>query len=253
VSVWQEVYDGGATGYATVLEPTFLQHAERMVELAGARTGVRMLDVAAGTGTIARLAAERGAAVAAVDVSPRMVEIGRRLAPALDLRVADACALPFPDRVCDVVTCGLAVTHFTDRDRALSEVRRVLRPGGRFVASTWAEGGSNPARTVMHVIDRHVAPAEGLDEATWAVRERGCAILCDAGFDRVSAETDSFSCTFADAAEALAWVVASPVTASRLARLDTDRRERILAEARTALAAASLAGTFAFNFYVATC
>ena len=252
MNAWQAVYDGGAAGYAAVLEPTFLAQAERTVELAGIRPGTRMLDLATGTGTIARLAAERGAAVVGVDVSERMLAVGRELSPDLDLRVADASALPFPDRVCDVVTCGLAVTHFVDRDRALSEVRRVLRPGGRFVASTWAEGGSNPARTVMGVIDRYAAPAEGLDETTWAAPERGRGILRDAGFTGVSTETHAFDCVFADAEEALAWVVASPVTASRLARLDPERRAELFAEAHEALADAGLAGSFAFNFYVAT-
>jgi SAM-dependent methyltransferase len=187
-----------------------------------------------------------------VDTSPQMLEIGLRLAPQLDLRVADACALPFAAGVCDVVTCGLAVTHFADLETALAEVLRVLRPGGTFVASAWGERGSNPVRTVGEIIDRYVARAEHLDERTWAVPARGVDILWSAGFTRISAETCSFDCAFADAEEALAWVVASPVTASRLARVDPGRRAQLSIEARDALANASLAGSFSFNYYVAS-
>lgn len=251
MNVWQEVYDSGAAGYAAVLEPTFLAHAERLVELAEPGPGTRLLDLATGTGTVARLAAARGAAVVGVDASPQMLEIGLRLAPELDLRVADACALPFPDGVCDVVTCGLAVTHFVDLETALAEVLRVLRPGGRFVASAWGERGSNPARTVGELVDLYAAPAEHLDERTWAVPRHGVDILQRAGFARVSAETRSFDCAFADAEEALAWVVASPVTASRLARLDPERRELLYREARGALEV-RLTGSFSFNYYVAS-
>jgi len=252
VNVWQEVYDGGAAGYAAVLEPTLLAHAERLVQLSGAGPGTRLLDLATGTGTVARLAAARGAAVVGIDASPEMLEIGLRLAPELDLRVADACALPFPDAVCDVVTCGLAVTHFVDLETALAEVLRVLRPGGTFAASAWGDRGSNPARIVGELVDRYAAPAEHLDERTWAVPARGVEILEGAGFTRVSAETHSFDCAFGDADAALAWVVASPVTASRLARLDLERRELLYREARDALAGARLTGSFSFNYYVAT-
>jgi SAM-dependent methyltransferase len=252
VNVWQEVYDGGAARYAAVLEPTFFAHAERIVELAGPSPETRLLDLATGTGTVARLAAARGATVVGVDASPQMLETGLRLAPTLDLRVADACALPFPDGVYDVVTCGLAVTHFVDLDSALAEVQRVLRPGGTFVASAWGERGSNPARIVGELVDRYAAPAEHLDERTWAVPTRGVDILERAGFSRVFADTRSFDCAFADAEEALAWVVASPVTASRLARLEPERRELLFLEARDALACVRLTGSFSFNYYVAS-
>lgn len=244
-------YDLHAAGYAGRLDPTLSGAAERLVELAGAGRGVRLLDLGTGTGTIARAAAARGAAVVGVDASAGMLEIARGRSPQLELRVADASALPFRDGEFDAVTCGLAISHFENRETALAEALRVLRPGGGFVASAWAEGSSTPAGAVARVLDCHVAPAGGLDEETWLHAERGCEVLRAAGFASVGAHAETFSGAFAGVEDALAWALAWPPTAARLARLDPPGRETVLGDARAALAGADLAWRFAFNLYVA--
>ena len=251
LAVWQESYDRHAAGYANQLDATLVEPVERVVELAGARPGVRLLDLATGTGTIARRAAARGASVVGIDVSAGMLEVARRLSPGLDLRLADACSLPFRDGAFDVVTCGLSISHFADRETALREVLRVLRHGGGFVASAWADGGSGATRTAFEILDRYAAPDDTLDEETWAMGGRGCDVLREAGFTSVSVQTQSFSGEFANAGDALAWVVAWPLVAARLARLDPRRRGLVLSRAREALATTSLSWSFAFNFYVA--
>ena len=218
--------------------------------MAAARPGVRLLDLATGTGTIASTAAARGASVVGVDASAGMLEVARTRSPNLDLRVADAAALPFGDGIFDVVTCGLSISHFEEREQALREVLRVLRRGGTFVASAWADGGSGPTRTAFQILDRYATPDDSLDEETWAEGAAGCEVLRAAGFTSVSFETELFSGTFADAEEALAWVVAWPLVAAKLERLDPRRREQFAAHAHEALAVTSLSWSFAFNFYV---
>jgi ubiquinone/menaquinone biosynthesis C-methylase UbiE len=104
-------YDQHASGYASELDPTLVGAVERVVELAEARPGIRLLDVATGTGTIARGAAARGASVVAIDTSAGMLEIAQTLSPELDLRLGDACPLPFSDGEFDVVTCGLSISR----------------------------------------------------------------------------------------------------------------------------------------------
>jgi SAM-dependent methyltransferase len=95
----------------------------------------RVLEVGPGEGELAeRIAEELGAEVHAVDQSPRMVELTQ--ARGIEAIVGDAEDLPFVDGVFDCVVAAWMLFHVPDLDRALLEVRRVLRPGGRLVAAT---------------------------------------------------------------------------------------------------------------------
>ena len=246
--LWQS-YDRHASAYARQLDPTLVGPAERVVDLAEARNGVRVLDLATGTGAIARAAAARGASVVAIDASAGMLEVARMLSPELDVHLGDAGALPFGGSEFDAVTCGLSISHFADLENALAEVLRVLRPGGTFVASAWTEGSSIPTRTVFETLDRCAAADNTLDEETWSRRRRGADVLRAAGFTNVSVRTESFRGEFADADAALEWATAWPLTAERLARLESSRRDEFLSEARDALATMSLSWSFTFNFY----
>lgn len=98
----------------------------------------RVLDVGCGLGQIAeRFAKELGAEVHAIDVSARMVELTR--ARGIDARVADVEELPFADGTFDCVFAGWVLYHVPGLERAVSECARVLRPGGRLVASSYFE------------------------------------------------------------------------------------------------------------------
>ena len=88
-------YDAYAVEYAEWIDPTLVRAAERLSELAGARNGMRLLDLATGTGAVARAAEKRGASVVGVDVSPGMLAVAKDLSPQLDFRYSDARALPF--------------------------------------------------------------------------------------------------------------------------------------------------------------
>jgi SAM-dependent methyltransferase len=100
----------------------------------GANPG-RVLEVGCGMGEFAeRVARELGAEVVATDLSPRMVELTR--GRGLDARVADVQALPFEDGEFDCGVANWMLYHVPDPDRALGELRRVLRPGGTLVAAT---------------------------------------------------------------------------------------------------------------------
>jgi SAM-dependent methyltransferase len=95
----------------------------------------RVLEVGAGPGELAeRIQGELGATVVAVDISPRMVELAR--ARGVDARVGDVQDLPFADGEFDCAVAAWMLYHVPDVPRALSELARVLRPGGRLVAVT---------------------------------------------------------------------------------------------------------------------
>lgn len=95
----------------------------------------RVLEVGGGPGELsARIAAELGAEVVMVDLSPRMVELAR--ARGVDAVVGDVQSLPFPDESFDCAVAAWMLYHVPDLDLGLAELRRVLRPGGRLVAVT---------------------------------------------------------------------------------------------------------------------
>jgi demethylmenaquinone methyltransferase / 2-methoxy-6-polyprenyl-1,4-benzoquinol methylase len=104
---------------------------ERAVDLAA--NPKRALDVATGTGDLAIALRDRGADVVGVDFAEKMLEIARRKAPGIDFRAGNALALDFPDNEFDAATVGFGARNFDDLDRGLSEMARVVRPGGRVV------------------------------------------------------------------------------------------------------------------------
>lgn len=96
--------------------------------------GSRALDLACGTGDIARELAARGASVVALDVTYRMLQLARSKATAMAFVCADMTSLPFADARFDIVTTGYGLRNVPDLPRALHEIHRVLRPGGVFVS-----------------------------------------------------------------------------------------------------------------------
>jgi demethylmenaquinone methyltransferase/2-methoxy-6-polyprenyl-1,4-benzoquinol methylase len=112
----------------------------------GPRKGMRILDLAAGTGTSSAALAAHGAQVVAADFSKGMLEEGRRRHAGNELIEfvwADATALPFDDDSFDAATISYGLRNVVDHGSALAEMLRVVRPGGRLVVSefstpTWA-------------------------------------------------------------------------------------------------------------------
>ena len=249
----KQPYDSHATGYAKCLDPTLTMAAERLAELAGARPGMRVLDVATGTGTAARAAARRGASVVGIDRSPGMLSVARKLSPEVNLTLGDVSALPSAEGAFDAVTCGLSLSHFADRDTALQEILRVLRPGGCLVASAWGQGSRLPTGVVDGLLDHYGAPSlsEAPDEDTWQRPAQGSRVLTRAGFVDVLVIRESFDGSFAGADDALSWALGWPLTAARFAELDPARRQRLRRESLEALVGSGLFRRFVFNFYLA--
>lgn len=123
----------------------FGEWAPRVAAAARIRTGDHVLDVACGTGVLAREAASQvgpSGFVAAVDTSPGMLAVARSVAPRIEWREDKAEALPYPD---SVSTSQFGLMFFSDRRRALTEMQRVLKRGGRLAVAVWASLDSSPA------------------------------------------------------------------------------------------------------------
>ena len=117
--------------------------SETLLRAADLHPGERVLDVACGTGHVTRTAAEivgRTGAVTGVDVAPDMIETARSVAAprgaSIDWQICDAAALPIPDASVDVVLCQMGLMFMADQDAAVTEMRRVLTPGGRVAINT---------------------------------------------------------------------------------------------------------------------
>ena len=111
----------------------FAEWAAVLVEAAGIEPGMDVLDVACGTGIVTRTIADRltdTGSVTGLDLNEAMLTVARRVRPDIDYRQGDVAELPFEDASFDAVTCSMALMFFPDREQALSEMARVIRPGG---------------------------------------------------------------------------------------------------------------------------
>ena len=125
---------------STFVPALFRPWAERLADAADPRPGQRILDVACGTGIVARTLAERldrsaasAGSITGVDVNPAMLDVARGLRPDLTWLAGDAAELPRPDVSADLVTCQAALMFFPDRVAALREMARVVAPAGRML------------------------------------------------------------------------------------------------------------------------
>lgn len=124
-----------ATSYEELFVPAlFKQWAPLVINSANVQSGHRILDVACGTGILAREAASRvgpSGYTAGLDIAAGMLEVARRIAPAIDWKQGPAEALPFPDRSFDAVVSQFGLMFFPDREKSMREMLRVLVLGGR--------------------------------------------------------------------------------------------------------------------------
>jgi ubiquinone/menaquinone biosynthesis C-methylase UbiE len=107
--------------------------ADRVLEAAGGVHNLSVLDAGCGTGELCRRLADRGARMSGIDLCPGLLARARSLAPDAALARADAHALPFSAARFDLATSVLVLHYLEDPGRALAELARVVRPGGRLV------------------------------------------------------------------------------------------------------------------------
>jgi demethylmenaquinone methyltransferase/2-methoxy-6-polyprenyl-1,4-benzoquinol methylase len=119
-----------------------------VVDAVGAGPGELVLDLAAGTGTSTAAFAERGASVVACDFSLGMLRVGRKRRPEMPFVAGDALRLPFADDSFDAVSISFGLRNVNDVDRALAELHRVTKPGGRLVVCEFSHPTWVPFRTV---------------------------------------------------------------------------------------------------------
>lgn len=125
--------------WSTALEPLMRPLYEATLGALGPLDGVRLLDAGCGAGLALQCAADRGATVSGTDAAAPLLEVARQRTPAADLRTADIEELPHDDGAFDVVTAFNSIQYAADPVQAVTELARVVRPGGRVAVGVWAE------------------------------------------------------------------------------------------------------------------
>jgi ubiquinone/menaquinone biosynthesis C-methylase UbiE len=163
------------------------QSVEPLLAALAADSRCELLDVACGPGYVATAAAKRGARATGADFSDIMVGIAERLHPAASYRVGDAQELPFAAGRFSAVAMNFGIHHLDHPLRALSEARRVLRPGGRVAFTVWASPDVTKGASIVYAamkehgtLDVPLPPAPPL----WRLDDPddACRVLRKAGF-----------------------------------------------------------------------
>jgi ubiquinone/menaquinone biosynthesis C-methylase UbiE len=156
-----------ANAYEQAFVPALFQEwAPRVVAATRLEPGQRVLDVACGTGVLAREAASRvgpAGLVAGLDSNRGMVTVASRLAPRVQWHTGTAEALPFPVASFDAVVSQFGLMFFGDRVRALREMLRVLAPGGRLAVAVWDSVENIPAYAAEGALLARVAGQAAAD------------------------------------------------------------------------------------------
>lgn len=230
-----------AEAYEAAFVPAFFaQWAPRLLDAAGVGNGQCVLDVACGTGIVARGAADRvgsSGEVVGLDLSDAMLAVARRIRPGLVWRQSDAAAMPFGDDEFDVVLCQMALMFLPDPTEALREMRRVVRPTGTVaVLVPGALSANRPYELFVDIVTRHAGPDARRLVTTYFTHgdgDRLAGLFIDAGL-RVAAVTQpTGEFTMGSIDEFVTIEIDSTPLGDRL---DPGARERILADCRGALA-----------------
>jgi ubiquinone/menaquinone biosynthesis C-methylase UbiE len=222
-----------AEGYESYMVPSlFGPWARRLVDSVPPRADDRVLDLACGTGVVAREVASRVATarIAGIDLNPHMLEVARaaseREGISIEFREGRAEALPFPERSFDLALCQFALMFMDDRRGALAELHRVLAPGGRLGLSVWQGLERHP---FYEMLDRVIERRAGISALRSIFALGDEAELRDlvegAGFAHVAIEAVSVPARFPNPAGFLAGEIELD-TAAIPAMQHLDERER---------------------------
>jgi SAM-dependent methyltransferase len=183
-------WDANIRGYDSAFGAVARQTVGSMLDAAGVKRDMRVLDICCGPGMLAAGALECNAEAVGLDFAVEAVELARKLVPKGRFQQGDAQALPFQAASFDAVLCGYGLMHLPEPAAALREILRVLRPGGRAAFSVWDAAGAGFTLVYEAVRARgslDVALPHGPDFFQFGSPERMRAALEEAGFTDTAA------------------------------------------------------------------
>lgn len=226
--------------------------AVETVERAGRRValdGASVVDLACGTGSAALAAAERGARVTGVDLTPELLTEARGKADAAGLPVtwvaADAGDTGLPGAAFDVAVSNMGII-FVEPERLLAETVRILAPGATFAFSAWVRNERNPLFDPMVAVLGAPPPSDFTPDQ-WGDRATASRRLA-AHFDDVEVDDGSLAWRFESMGDALHFLTdESPMHVSVFRRLDVTRRAELISAFRAALLPHDAGGAVSFD------
>lgn len=222
---------------------------EIMLDQAGVDEGGRVIDIAAGDGGQSVLAAQRvgsSGEVLATDIAPEFVKLANAVASNMNLtqlsaEVMDAESLDVPDEHYDAVISRLGLMYLPNLQKGLSEIKRVLRPGGRVAAIVFTTAEKTPffSMPVRMIRERRgLPPPEPGQPGPFSLGSPGVLVqnLVDAGFQDAQEQVIEAPLRFASAAECVRWrQEASGTMQQMLSGLDDREKEEIWKDIKEAL------------------
>lgn len=241
---WEQVTAPAARYERDLVPALFEPWARELVAIADPQPGERALDLACGTGIVARLTAARVSptgTVTGVDVNPDMLAVAQQVSigTRIEFRLASATDTDLPDAGFDVGFCQQGLQFFRDRRAALRELHRLMAPSGRIAVSVWCDPHSPGYAPFWPAFQRHlpeIPDAVGFLEAIFSLADDHELhnLLTEAGFRRVRIERRTGAVRYPSAA---AWTQAflggAPIPG--LATLPAKRRDRITSDVAAAL------------------
>jgi len=234
----------------SIVPHLFRPWAQALVERIGVQPGERVLDVACGTGVVAREVAKisgHEARITGVDFSPGMLAVAEQEATrdgvSAEWRQADACELPFEDASFDVILCQQGLQFVPDKGMAVREMHRVLAPGGRVAISVWRELERHTFFAALDAVMRERLNV-GAAAAPFAFPDGDAlrGLLSDAGFTEITLEQPSRTARYPEPERNLYETIHALIAvAPDLQSLDADARERMIEEVSHEMRAAHAA------------
>ena len=255
--------------YETYMVPAlFGPWASHLIQSANPQPDEHILDVACGTGIVARSAAPSvglSGRVIGLDLNPDMLTVARAAAErdglVIEWQEGQAEKLPFPDGSFDLVLCQFGLMFFNDRHAALTEMRRVLKTSGRVRLSVWQGLDRHPFYQRLHeVSQRHLG--RSVVQAVFSLGDPDelRRLLTGAGFQDVEIDSASITARFPNPQEFLAWEMdVDPATVPSMQHLEEPARQALMdsirAEMEKALHEVTEDGraVIRFHAYIASC
>lgn len=227
----------------------FAPWAPIVIDLAHPQQGDRVLDVACGTGIIARLVANRvgpTGEVVGVDLNPGMLKVARTVwsvgshsGVRVQWQEASADKLPFTNHSFNVAYCQLGLQFFADRSAALREMHRVLAAGGKLALMVWCDIAESPGFAALaHSLEQRVGQAAAnVMRAPFALADPDelTALVRDAGFHDVACQRRSGTVRFPSVEKLVTSYISGSPLASLMSSTDHAAREALIADLANAL------------------
>jgi ubiquinone/menaquinone biosynthesis C-methylase UbiE len=258
---WQVAGNAAETYERALVPAVFAAWAPLIVALADPRPGERVLDVACGTGVVARFAAQRvgrAGKVVGLDLNPGMLAVAASSAgnepptsAPITWQEASATKMPLPDAAFDIAYCQLGLQFFPDRPAALREMYRVMVPGGRLGLMVWRGIEHSPGFAVLAAaLARHASTeAASIMRAPFGLAdaEELRNLIAAAGFRDITIRPVPGAVRFPSVARFVQDYVAGSPLAGHVAKISDEARAALVSEVGDALRSYLAAGALTFS------